>query len=213
MGNIKEWSIDPCTPLASSEFSQLTQSLLDVMVKIESKDEWDEFDSTKPSVERNLRSNPEFFSHMRYDFKDGSVVRVAMEPLIGPLRDPRPICLGRHTGTWVPPLHGSPPEQLSLGVNWVILDPLLKNIAAVGASKFLPAAPRMPVYRRALLFDMGGMRWNREGSAWLHRQLSRMGVHLEHIYIWEASQISSQEYFGSASLDVRLTLCRKRVSL
>lgn len=206
MSKVKDWSTDPCSPLASAEFSQITQSLLNVMVDMESRDNWEEFDAFDPSFERALRIKADYFSHMRYDYKDGTVKRVAMEPLIGPLRDPRPICLGRNINTWSPPLQGSPPEQLNRGVNWVVLDPMLKDISAVEAPKLLLHAPRMSNHRRALLFDMGGMRWNQEGSAWLHRQLSRMGVHLEHIYIWEASQISSQEYFGSASLDVRF-LC------
>ena len=203
MASIEEWSADPCAALASPAYAETTQRVLDVMIDMEARDEWERDSSLHPAFEPALRSSPALFSHMRYEYEDGSVVRVALEPLIGPLRDPRPICLGTHSGTWAPALSGPPPLQLNSAMNWVVLDPQLKSIAAVGAPKAHPQAPRMPAYKRALLFDMGGMRWNREGSAWLHRQLSRMGVQLEHIYIWEATPISGQDYFGAASLDVR----------
>jgi hypothetical protein len=203
MARIKDWSADPCAALASPAYADATQRVLDIMIDMEDRGAWEQDGELHPAFEPALRAEASLFSHMRYEYEDGSVVRVALEPLIGPLRDPRPICLGAHSGTWSPALTGPPSLQLNSGMNWVVLDPLLKGVAAVGAPKAQPQAPRMPAYKRALLFDMGGMRWNKEGSAWLHRQLSRMGVQLEHIYIWEANPISSQDYFGTAPLDVR----------
>ena len=201
MAHISEWSADPCSQLRLS-YGDISQKILDVMINMEDREDWDSYDLVNRAFAGGLIDNDNLMSHMVYEYKDGRKVRIALEPLIGPLRDPRPICLGSNTGFWTPSLFGSPPEQLSSAMNWVIIDPLLKDISSVGQLKLLLSAPRMPSHKRAMLFDMGGMRWNKEGAAWLNRQMSKIGIYLEHIYIWEANPISGEKIFGESNLDV-----------
>ena len=138
-------------------------------------------------------------SHMVYHYSDGSATSIALEPLAGILRDPRTACY--NGDRFQPPLEAGQ-HELQERKPWVLLDPALAAVAAVHAPKLHHALREAP-YKRALLFDMGGSRWNdAAGSRWLLNKFSGMGIHFEHIYVWEAKYLGPRDYWEGASSDV-----------
>jgi hypothetical protein len=140
-------------------------------------------------------------SHMVYTYADGREVRVALEPLVGMLRDPRTSC-EHHGASFPPPLedHKTPHEMVELKP-WVVLDPAIVTVAQVHGPKTHTALRQSP-YRRALLFDMGGSRWNDvAGSRWISSKLAGMGLMFEHIYVWEMKLAIGKLYFEGADAE------------
>lgn len=122
----------------------------------------------------------------------GSEARVAVHPLAGLMRDPRPVC---------PQLNLEP-----LGATWIVttahlvLDPL----AFALARKAVAAAPE----RRAILIDAGSTAWRTpppQGAApgdpivgleWLVNAYASRGVTFDDIFAWEATQKPASTYFA-----------------
>lgn len=147
----------------------------------------------------NQPSTQKHLSHMVYHYSDGTSRSVALEPLAGILRDPRTACY--NGDRFKPPLEG-PPSELQERKPWVLLDPELAAVAKVHSPKVHYARTAAP-YKRALLFDMGGSKWNdAAGSRWLLNKFAGIGIFFEHIYVWEAKYLGPRDYWHGAGTDV-----------
>ena len=197
VSNIHEWHKDVCARAASSQWRATFQTLIDMLV---AQDQGGEDDTSIPEglkPKQALAEDGGLLSHMFYTYSDGSTASVALEPLIGMLRDHRTSCDGEPGTAFIPNVDWTLVDQRM----WVLLDPNRAAVAGLGKPKPL-AALRAPLYRRALLFDMGGSRFmHAQGGRWIQRKFSRMGIHFDHVYVWEAYPTYTSEYFEGAPAD------------
>jgi hypothetical protein len=197
LAHIAEWHVDVCARLASPPWRSSFQLLIDMLDAQAQGGESDEAVPVQLASAQAAAEAAGLLSHMVYRFSDGSSTSVALEPLIGLLRDPRPSCDGAPSEAFTPRVEWVLVDQKM----WVLLDPARKKAADVGGVKQL-AAPRAPAYRRALLFDMGGSRFmHAQGGRWIQRMFARLGVNFDHVYVWEAFPTFTADYFEGAPAD------------
>jgi hypothetical protein len=134
----------------------------------------------------------------------GAEVSVALEPLAGMMRDPRPICDSLH-------LSPRKAERHLDSRDFTLLDPAF--YAAVAAQLAHPpaapagsagvAADATSARPRALLFDLGATRWDPKyvtGFRWTVETFERLGVSFDAIFAWEAVPIATADFFGPMPL-------------
>jgi len=139
------------------------------------------------------------WSLMTYRNDAGAELSVALEPLAGLMRDPRPTCDSLH-------LHPRKAERHLDSRDLTLLDPAF--YAAVAARLLHPpAAPSgaeaAAARPRALLFDLGATRWDPQhvtGFRWTVETFERLGVTFDRIFAWEAVPISTVDFFGPMPL-------------
>ena len=197
--NIHLWHTDVCKRAVSDQWLTTFQVIINVLAE---QDEGGE-DDTKSSVALSSTlaeaEHAGYLSHMVYKYSNGVERRVALEPLIGLLRDHRSSCQG-DPGTIFTPSVGYW-EMMVDKKMWIIMDPERALTAALGRPK-MHVAPRAPAYARALMFDMGGSRFmHAQGGRWIMRQFSRMGIHFDHVYVWEATPTTTADYYAGAPAD------------
>lgn len=137
------------------------------------------------------------------DAVTGQLVRtVLLEPLVGLLRDPRPVCWnpkwpGQLRSRPFTPHRGS--EGLEIMARQCLIDPHVGGLVS-------PAQPGAGA--KSILLDVGGSEWkDRFGLPRLVGTYAIAGVSFEHIYAWEALPVTPS-YFDSMPVDVK-----KRVHL
>lgn len=133
-------------------------------------------------------------SRMQYTLASGRVITVRLEPLIGFMRDPRTSCPPKVATklAFTPQLADSQKQQLSLLQThpWVVLDS--------ARTRELHSA------QRALMADMGASTWSHAaGARWIVLRNEQAGIHMEHIWTWEATPKHGEEYFAEASAEQR----------
>jgi len=202
MSNVDTVQAVVCHVMASAEHIATVQRILDVIVAQEIPGPPGGPPMAEFVESLNGADKAGLLSHMVYEYGDGRVERVAMEPLIGMLRDPRTSC-PQHGSMFRPTLEdGLTQHDLVELKPWVILDPAIATVAQVFTPK-LHAGLRQAPYRRALLFDMGGSRWNDvAGSRWITTKLAGMGLSFEHIYVWEMKLTIQKGYFEGAGAEM-----------
>ena len=183
--HISEWHSDVCARSASPAWFSTVQSVVAALAHQDEAPERDEAPPPENFIAALAAADAAgHLSHMVYTYASGATVRVALEPLIGMLRDPRSCCDGELSTVWEPMLTGllGPKYFWSHADQhmWVLLDPALARVARIGARK-PTAALRAPRIVRAFLLDMGGSRWNHaQGSRWTIRTFARLGIHFDH---------------------------------
>jgi hypothetical protein len=200
VANIGEWHKDACARVASPQWHATYQGVVSVLAEQDAGGEED--GALPPALRERLAAAEQggLLSHLRYTYSDGSSRSVALEPLIGLLRDHRASCQGEPGTTFQPGVGYW--EMVVDKKMWVVMDPAAVAVARVGAPKAGAPAPRAPAYARALMFDMGGSRFmHAQGGRWILRQYARAGLHFDHVYVWEAAPTSSAEYFAGAPED------------
>jgi hypothetical protein len=134
--------------------------------------------------------------HTRVEFS------VALEPLAGIMRDPRPSCLGIALQPSVAVHHLDSRD-------FTLLDPAfyrqvaksLKHVSPQRVSNLSDAGafsgPAHPP--RAILFDLGATRWDPvrvTGLRWTVENYARFDINFDAIHAWEASPTSTEAFFG-----------------
>ena len=211
--NIATWHADVCARSASPTWFPTMQG---VVTALAAQDAPGPDDALPASFAAELAAADAagYLSHFVYTYADGSTARVAIEPLIGILRDPRSGCDGPSSTAYTPMLETLEKFWMHVDLHmWVLLDPELRRVANVGAllpppappppSGVLATLPRgTPHYARAFLLDMGGSRWNHaQGSRWTMRIFEHLGIRFDHIYVWEANPTESAVYYKDATAD------------
>ena len=158
------------------------------------REQWQRwFDDTRI---RSISGSNDVWSTMAAsELGDGgsSTTIVRLEPLAGYLRDPRTSCPGL---SLMPALDDREDSK-----GHIFLDPVFYGLvsAALQAGKPLPP--------RALLFDLGSTRWEPasvglSGAAWILDEYAKMGITFDAVFAWEATPVSSREYFGAMPLEL-----------
>ena len=141
------------------------------------------------------------------DAASGAEVSVALEPLAGVMRDPRPICEKELR------LKPRAAERGLDSRDFTLLDAafyrsLAAQLAAPAATapSAVGAPAAAPTQRpRALLFDLGATRWDPAhvtGFRWTVEAYARLGIHFDEIFAWEALPVKTLDFFGPMPLQL-----------
>ena len=143
------------------------------------------------------------WSVMTYrDAATGAEASVALEPLAGVMRDPRPVCAALELR----------PREAARGLDsrdFTLLDPafyrgVAAQLFAPAHAAAAPAPPMGPEGRpRALLFDLGATRWDPKhvtGMRWTVETYEGLGISFDAIFAWEATPIATTDFFGTMPL-------------
>jgi hypothetical protein len=125
------------------------------------------------------------------DACSGAPRAVLVEPLLGFMRDPRPVCPQQAAGLALT----QPRDRLQSKETTVRDDSVLsawRRQIAAGAGGRGGHRPRV------LLFDLGASRYGdtaMPGFKWLVKSLESVGLRPDHVWAWEASKTTSLEVF------------------
>jgi hypothetical protein len=175
----REWDGELCMRIAS---------------ELENWQRW--FDVARTGIKENDKRLNEVFSTLavtEHGVIGSAPLLIHLEPLAGYLRDPRPSC----PGLGLMPALADDREDSK---GHIFLDPILYGLVSAG----LRSGPEAP---RALLFDLGSTRWEPasvglSGAAWLLDAYAKLGITFDAVFAWEATPVSSREYFGSMPLEL-----------
>ena len=139
--------------------------------------------------------SPTWSTMVLRDQRTGLEQSVALEPLAGVMRDPRPICPGM---ALQPSVAANGPDSR----DFTLLDPAFyRHIAKslkvdANSSK---SELRITFPPRAILFDLGATRWDPlkvTGFRWTVESYARFDIDFDAIYAWEASPTTTAAFFG-----------------
>jgi hypothetical protein len=196
LAHIAEWHVDVCARLASPPWRSSFQLLIDMLDAQAQGGESDEAVPVQLASAQAAAEASGLLSHMVYRFSDGSSTSVALEPLIGLLRDPRTSCEGSALRPVVP--WGPQDSKATL-----YLDPGFYRALAASLAPPGSAAPRS-AQPRAFLLDMGSTRWVAgppySGLSWLIHAYAELGIEFSDVLAWEASEKPARAPYVGAKL-------------
>lgn len=179
--NIELFQLDICANLFDEASFVKMQSLLDLMdgtehVLLQS-------DPVRPvSAAKQLMDNhSDLLSEVQFvDRSNGGVVAsYKVEPLVGFLRDPRPLCMQSGSNGFVP-------AHKDLQRRFVLHD-------AAAIQKHSRSG-------RAFMFDIGASKWNDDfgglGLRYFLQSYGNLGMTFDHVYAWEARDVTPDYWIG-----------------